>query len=81
MIGSTAEATIFQFSISLLIYNVMKLIQAQVSREQKVSPEAISLPKIIRTLKKQLIAILTIVSAARVADAVLQKNRNPENAA
>ncbi len=73
MIGSTAEATIFQFSISLIIYNVMKLIQAHASEAQGVSPVELSLPKIIRTAKKQIISISTFVSAQKTADLILNK--------
>jgi Transposase DDE domain len=73
MIGSTAEATIFQFSISLMIYNVMKLIQAHASESQGVSPEEISLPKIIRTAKKEMISLSIFVPTAQIADLILSK--------
>ena len=73
MIGSTAEATIFQFSISLIIYNIMKLIQAHASEAKGVSPVELSLPKIIRTAKKQIISISTFVSTQKTADLILNK--------
>lgn len=68
MIGSTAEATLFQFAISLLIYNVMRLIQAHVSQARDVSPEDLSFPKIARTAKKQIASLNVLVSAGQCAD-------------
>lgn len=40
MIGSTAEATLFQFAVTLIIHNVMRLIQAHVSEAQNTSPRS-----------------------------------------
>jgi hypothetical protein len=74
MIGSTAEATLFQFAISLVIYNVMRLIQAHVSEAKNVSPEELSLPKIIRTAKKQMASLSLFVPATQTADHILKKN-------
>ncbi len=73
MIGSTAEATLFQFAISLVIHNVMRLIQAHVSEAKNVSPEKLSLPKIIRTAKKQIASLSVFVPAAKTADLILNK--------
>lgn len=74
MIGSTAEATLFQFAISLIIYNVMRLIHAHVSEAKKISPEELSLPKIIRTAKKQMASLSLFVPAAQTADLILKTN-------
>lgn len=73
MIGSTAEATLFQFSISLVIHNVMRLIVAHVSEAKKISPEEVSLPKVIRTAKKQMASLTIFVPAAQTADLILNK--------
>jgi hypothetical protein len=70
MIGSTAEATLFQFAISLVIYNVMRLIQAHVSQACDISPEDLSVPKISRTAKKQIAALSVLVSAGEAADRI-----------
>jgi hypothetical protein len=77
MIGSTAEATLFQFAITLIIYNVMRLIHAHVSETQKISPEKISLPKIIRTAKKEMVSLTVFVPANKTADYILAKNPTP----
>lgn len=74
MIGSTAEATLFQFAISLVIHNVMRLIQAHVSEAKNISPEDLSLPKIIRTAKKQMASLSLFVPATQTADLILNKN-------
>lgn len=77
MIGSTAEATLFQFAVTLVIHNVMRLIQAHVSETQKVTPEEISLPKIIRTAKKQMASLTVFVSAEKTANLITAKNPTP----
>jgi hypothetical protein len=74
MIGSTAEATLFQFAISLVIHNVMRLIQAHVSEARNISPEDLSLPKIINTAKKQMASLSIFVPAGQAADLILNKN-------
>lgn len=73
MIGSTPEATLFQFSITLVIYNVMKVIQAHASESQGVSPEEVSLPKIIRSAKNEMLSLSIFVSAEEIADLILDK--------
>lgn len=75
MIGSTAEATLFQFAISLLIYNVMRLIQAHVSQARDVSPEDLSFPKIARAAKKQIACLSVLVSAAECADQIQNRKQ------
>jgi len=70
MIGSTAEATLFQFAISLEIYNVMRLIQAHVSQARKISPEDVSLPKIADTTRKQLACLTVLVPADQAANTI-----------
>lgn len=77
MIGSTAQATIFQFSISLLIYNFMILIQTQVSEQQEVDPEQLSLPKMMKTVKKQLLSLSTFVPASTIATEILNRRPTP----
>ena len=81
MIGSTAEATLFQFAITLIIHNVMRLIVAHVSEAQNVSPEELSLPKITRTAKKQMASLSVFVPAAKTAELILSKNPTPARVA
>jgi hypothetical protein len=81
MIGSTAEATLFQFAVTLIIHNVMRLILAHVSEAQNVSPDELSLPKIIRTAKKQMASLTVFVPAAKTADLILAKNPTPARVA
>lgn len=77
MIGSTAQATIFQFSISLLIYNFMILIQTRVSEHRELDPQQLSLPKIIKTVKKQLLALSTFVPASTITTEILNQRPTP----
>jgi len=75
MIGSTAEATLFQFAISLVIYNVMRLIQAHVSQARKISPEDLSLPKIAGTARKQMASLSVMVPAGKAAHQIQSKKQ------
>lgn len=81
MIGSTAEATLFQFAVTLIIHNVMRLILAHVSEAKSVSPEELSLPKIIRTAKKQMASLTVFVPAQKTADLILTKKPTPARVA
>lgn len=77
MIGSTAEATIFQFSICLLLYNIMILIQSHASEEQELEVEELSLPKIMDTAKTQLSALAKVSNPTEIAAAILKKRSSP----
>jgi len=81
MIGSTAEATLFQFAVTLIIHNVMRLIQAHVSEAQNTSPEELSLPKLIRTAKKQMVSLTVFVPAGRTAELILSRDPTPARVA
>jgi hypothetical protein len=75
MIGSTAEATIFQFSMCLLLYNTMILIQTNTSDQKGIAPEELSLPKIMNTAKSELSALAKVADSSAVAATIL--NRGP----
>lgn len=81
MIGSTAEATLFQFAISLVIYNVMRLIQAHVSQDRKISPEEVSLPKIADTTRKQLTCLAVLVPADQAANMIRSRKQTADQIA
>lgn len=81
MIGSTAEATLFQFAVTLIIHNVMRLIQAHVSEAQNVSPDELSLPKLIRTAKKQMASLAVFVPAGKTAELILAREPTPARVA
>jgi hypothetical protein len=81
MIGSTAEATIFQFSICLLLYNMMILIQSNASEQQGLEIEELSLPKIMDTAKSQLSALAKVADPTEVANAILKTRPTPARVA
>jgi len=81
MIGSTAEATLFQFAISLVIYNVMRLIHAHVSQTHNISPEDLSVLKISRTAKKQIVALSVMVSAGEATDQIQSRKQTESQVA
>lgn len=50
---------------------------AHVSEAQQISPEEISLPKIIRTTKKQIASLSVFGPAEKTADLILKKTPTP----
>lgn len=76
MIGSTAEATPSQFANSLVIYKVMRLIQAHVSQDREISPEDLSLRKVARTARKQLSCLTVLVPAGQAADQIQSRKQS-----
>ena len=56
LIGSTPEASVFQFGFCLLLYNVLQVIRAVVASIQQRSVETISLQKLFVDTREHLIA-------------------------
>jgi hypothetical protein len=56
LIGGTPEATIFQFSFCLLLYNVMQTIRGFVAKHQARDSETISLENLFRDAREELTA-------------------------
>lgn len=56
LIGGTPEATIFQFSFCLLLYNVMQTIRGFVAKHQARESETISLENLFRDTREELSA-------------------------
>ena len=56
LIGGTPEATIFQFSFCLLLYNVMQTIRGFVAKHQACDSETISLENLFRDTREELTA-------------------------
>ena len=56
LIGGTPEATIFQFSFCLLLYNVMQTLRGFVAKHQSRDCETISLENLFRDIQEELTA-------------------------
>lgn len=56
LIGSTPEATVFQFSFCLLLYDLIQVVRAYVAQAQQRPVETISTEKVFQDVTEQLIA-------------------------
>jgi len=64
LIGSTPQATVFQFAFCLLLYNLIQVIRAYVAQAQQRPVETISTEKVFQDVTEQLIAWNQLVVAA-----------------
>lgn len=65
-IGSTPQATIFQFSFSLMLYNTLTLVLAHLSSERNQPISTLSTVKICKAAKKELSGIFTFVEINQI---------------
>jgi hypothetical protein len=56
LIGTTPQATLFQLSFCLLLYNALQVVRAHLASHQKCVPEKISNEKLFYDVKRQLVA-------------------------
>jgi hypothetical protein len=61
LIGGTPEATIFQFSFCLLLYNAMQTIRGFVAKNQKRECESISIENLFRDTREELTTLSVLL--------------------
>ncbi len=61
LIGSSAEATIFQFSFCLILYNVIQLHRAFIAQDQERAVTSISTEKYFQDVRDELIACMRLI--------------------
>jgi len=61
LIGGTPEATIFQFSFCLLLYNVMQTIRGFVAKNQKRECESISIENLFYDTREELTTLSVLI--------------------
>jgi hypothetical protein len=76
LIGSTPQATIFQASFCLMLYNVLQVIRQHIAfaQPEPCRPETLSTEQIFTDVKRQLIAVSELVPSGDVA-AMIPKKR------
>jgi hypothetical protein len=76
LIGSTPQATIFQASFCLMLYNVLQVIRQHIAfaQPEPCRPETLSTEQIFTDLKRELIAVSTLATSDEVA-AMIPKKR------
>jgi hypothetical protein len=62
LIGGTPQATIFQASFCLLLYNVVQVIRQYIASAQDLEPEAISIENLFDDVTRQLISWTEVLS-------------------
>jgi hypothetical protein len=69
LIGSTPEATVFQASFCMLLYNLIQVVRAQTAaaRPEPCPVESLSSEQIFTDLRRQLIALTELVPPTEVA--------------
>lgn len=67
LIGSTPEASVFQFAFCMLLYNLMQVVRAYVADGQGRQPETISTKKLFVDVRRELIAWSVVVGPALTA--------------
>jgi hypothetical protein len=64
LIGSSPQASIFQFAFCLLLYNTLQVVRAGLAEMRELSPERLSNEKLFRDLHRQLSAWTLLVGPA-----------------
>jgi len=64
LIGSSPQASLFQFAFCLLLYNTLQIVRAGIAQVRRLSPERLSNEKLFRDLHRQLSAWTLLVGPA-----------------
>ena len=74
LIGSTPEATVFQASFCLVLYNLIQVVRAYVAlgRPEPLPVAAVSAEELFRDVQEELTALHKVVPAAEVAGCIPQ---------
>lgn len=64
LIGSTPEASVFQFAFCMLLYNLMRVVRAYAADGQGRQPEAIATKKLFVDVRRELIAWSVVIGPA-----------------
>jgi hypothetical protein len=71
LIGSSPEATIFQFAFCMVLYNIIQVVRAYVAAAQKRAAETISSEKLFDDVKRELVAWNLLVGPQATMDLVV----------
>jgi hypothetical protein len=67
LVGSTPQATVLQFSLCLVLHNVIEVLRQFIAAENGVATASLSTPKIYREVRRQLTAMRTLSTPPEVA--------------
>jgi hypothetical protein len=72
LIGSAPEATVFQASLCLVIYNALQLVRGHVARGQEMEARQVSLEMVFEDVKKDLIALHEVLGVEELLQALAE---------
>jgi hypothetical protein len=67
LIGTTPEGTLFQLAFCLLLYNQIQVVRGYIAVAQQRQPETISTELLFDDVRRQLVALSTVVEPPKIA--------------
>jgi hypothetical protein len=68
LIGSTPQATIFQFAFCMILYNLIQIVRGYVAEAEQRDIETISTEKLFQDVTEQLMALHTLIDTQTTVD-------------
>lgn len=80
LIGSRPEATVFQASLCLVMYNVLQLVRGTIAaaRPEPLAVAAVSAEMVFEDMKKQLIGLHEVLSVEELLQALAEVPTTPD---
>jgi Transposase DDE domain len=78
LIGSAPEATVFQASLCLVIYNALQLVRSYVAHGQEMEARQVSVEMVFEDVKKDLIALHEVLGVEELLGALAGVPLTPE---
>lgn len=68
LIGCSPEATLFQFSLCLTMYNMLQTVRAHIAQARDVQPTDLSTEMLFRDVERELTALNVMINPQTIAD-------------
>lgn len=68
LIGCSPEATLFQFSLCLTMYNMLQTVRAHIAQARNVQPTDLSTEMLFRDVERELTALNVMINPQTIAD-------------
>jgi hypothetical protein len=68
LIGTSPRATLFQLSLSLMLYNVLQLVRAYLANNNAMKVDRVSPKKVLESIREQLTASLVLLGIGTLSD-------------
>lgn len=74
-IGSSPEATVFQASYCLVLYNLIGIVKGHVARSGKCTKEEVSSQKLFGSIHEQMVSLYTLVEVEQIEERIQRHDR------